>query len=117
MLLAVLLACDVIDPCVEPLEQWCWSSDAESGPRCEPLTADDATLESRCGNFDVASSGGGFSGMDWYFSARTGELVAVEHWTDTSEGVCGSSTWFGRRVACEPECMYGDTMGTLPACE
>ena len=117
MLTSLLVACAVLHPCVEPLERWCWLPEEEIGPVCDTSTADDVPLESRCGNFDVASSGGGFSGTTWYFSAETGVLVAAEAWTDASNGVCGTLSSFGRCVACDTECTYGDTMATFPSCD
>lgn len=66
----------------------------------------------------MEEASGGFTGLRWYWDHASGELVAVEYWTDVNH-YCGDFVyWYGRRILdCEPDCVYGQSDGEVPACD
>jgi hypothetical protein len=100
--------------CAPPLSQWCVEQNEEG---CLEMRVRDESGELRqplvgCGTTDRWSVSDGFSGEDYHFSHRTGELVAVREWTDTDiEG-----HWYGRVASCQSPCAYGEHEN-LVSCE
>jgi hypothetical protein len=101
--------------CARPLEQWCEEhADPEA---CLAMEVRDEEGELRtplvgCGATDRWTESRGYSGEDYFFSHRTGELVAVRVWTDTDiEG-----QWYGRIVSCRSACAYEEDDNLAP-CE
>lgn len=116
-MLILLAACALVDPCLRPLEQWCWG-EAEEGPVCDEITLDEVSPSYRCGDWDVSTTGPNFTGTNLYFDHESGELVAAAEWSDVAvNDTCADwSLWSGRRIECDPTCSYtGDE--DLPACE
>ena len=92
----------VLNACAPPLADYCNHYEAQ------PENCDMSTLDERfgdelpdtahsCGRFVVVLSGPDFSGADFYYRERDGELVAVHYWTD----VVGHDTWYGRQITCK----------------
>lgn len=116
--LATLLACG---DCLRPLGDWCNFELPEDQARddCgEPsFRNSNGTIPAhsyRCGDYDMVVDNGGFAGFTFYYHADSGELAAVDAWTDVW-GQCEGSYWYGKPVVCEVECEYHDET-ELPDC-
>ncbi|MEN0062695.1 MAG: hypothetical protein AAGA48_11130 [Myxococcota bacterium] len=110
----VLLSCEGAGPSSSPfanqfclerdLSLWCYHQypdGPQTPPNAPPCEApEDLNLEPDSFYEGVLSSvsGPGFSGVDHYFSASTGQHIATKFWTDTDSYCGGFTFWYGEHL-------------------
>ena len=106
--------------CLQP-KLWLWCTDEAMGGET-PCGEPEASLDYRCGPYDVRTDDRGLGGQSHYFDHDSGKHVASVFWQDVNTRCGGFETWYGRRVACEPTCSYASANGLyedyeLPECD
>ena len=109
--------------CVQPLGDWCLYSYSDAGLAaldseftCELRSLDDPipTEVEGCGRFYLLPEANNFASnvkYDRYYDTRDLSLISVMAYIDRDD-----ATWYGRRVACESTCSFGDEE-SLPLCD